>query len=145
MTPAAGQQELECAFNGSVALSSQEAWILNRTVKDNIVFDREFDEARYKKVLKICALEPDLATLPAGDATEIGERGVNLSGGQKQRIGVARCVYGEADIFLMDDPLSALDNETGRFLFKTVLQGFLATKLAFSSLTNSNTRNTPIT
>uniref|UniRef100_A0A8B9TPU0 Canalicular multispecific organic anion transporter 1 n=1 Tax=Anas platyrhynchos TaxID=8839 RepID=A0A8B9TPU0_ANAPL len=89
--------------------------------RDNILFGSELDEARYQQVIKACALLPDLELLPAGDQTEIGEKGINLSGGQKQRVSLARAVYSNADIYVLDDPLSAVDAHVGKYLFENVL------------------------
>ncbi|XP_063262505.1 ATP-binding cassette sub-family C member 2 [Prinia subflava] len=108
-------------IQGSVAYVPQQAWIQNATLKDNIIFGSELDEARYQQVLKACALLPDLELLPAGDQTEIGEKGINLSGGQKQRVSLARAVYSDADIYILDDPLSAVDAHVGKYLFEHVL------------------------
>uniref|UniRef100_A0A8B9SE88 Canalicular multispecific organic anion transporter 1 n=1 Tax=Apteryx owenii TaxID=8824 RepID=A0A8B9SE88_APTOW len=108
-------------IQGSLAYVPQQAWIQNATLKDNILFGSELDEARYQQVLKACALLPDLELLPAGDQTEIGEKGINLSGGQKQRVSLARAVYNNADIYLLDDPLSAVDAHVGKYLFDHVL------------------------
>lgn len=108
-------------IQGSLAYVPQQAWIQNATLKDNILFGSELDEARYQQVLKACALLPDLALLPAGDQTEIGEKGINLSGGQKQRVSLARAVYNNADIYILDDPLSAVDAHVGKYLFEHVL------------------------
>jgi ATP-binding cassette subfamily C (CFTR/MRP) protein 1 len=90
-----------------VAYVPQLAWIQNATVKDNIVFGNPLDDKLYDHVLDACALKQDLLTLSAGDRTEIGEKGINLSGGQKQRVSLARAVYADADLYLLDDPLSA--------------------------------------
>ncbi|NXH94045.1 MRP2 protein, partial [Pachycephala philippinensis] len=108
-------------IQGSLAYVPQQAWIQNATLKDNILFGSELDEARYQQVLKACALLPDLELLPAGDQTEIGEKGINLSGGQKQRVSLARAVYSNADIYILDDPLSAVDAHVGKYLFEHVL------------------------
>ncbi|XP_027527984.1 canalicular multispecific organic anion transporter 1 [Neopelma chrysocephalum] len=108
-------------IQGSLAYVPQQAWIQNATLKDNILFGSELDEARYQQVLKACALLPDLKLLPAGDQTEIGEKGINLSGGQKQRVSLARAVYSNADIYVLDDPLSAVDAHVGKYLFEHVL------------------------
>uniref|UniRef100_A0A1I8HPH1 Multidrug resistance-associated protein 1 n=1 Tax=Macrostomum lignano TaxID=282301 RepID=A0A1I8HPH1_9PLAT len=106
---------------GSVAYVPQEAWIQNLTVRDNILFGRDFDQARYDEAaLRACQLEKDLQLLTAGDATEIGERGINLSGGQKQRVSLARAVYQDSDIYLLDDPLAAVDSHVGKKLFHEV-------------------------
>jgi len=98
----------------------QQPWIQNKSIKENILFGIEYDEARYKETIKICELKRDLEILPAGDLTEIGEKGINLSGGQKARIGLARAVYSDREIFLMDDPISALDANVKKKIFKNV-------------------------
>jgi len=109
----------EITMRGSVAYASQSPFILNATLKDNILFGKEFDQKLYSRVLEACNLLPDLSQLgPAKDLTEIGERGVTLSGGQKARISLARCVYAQPSIALFDDVLSALDAATGKFVFE---------------------------
>ncbi|KAL7411550.1 ABC protein [Mrakia frigida] len=105
-------------FNGRVAYCPQSAWIMNATVRENILFGRPFDEARYWKVVEEACLLPDYEMLPSGDMTEIGEKGINLSGGQKQRCNIARALYFDADVILFDDPLSAVDAHVGRSLFQ---------------------------
>lgn len=115
-------------FCGSVGYSPQQAWIQNATIRENITFGRPFSAKVYHAVLKACALEKDLRLFPDGDQTEIGEKGVNLSGGQKQRINLARVAYSEADIVLMDDPLSAVDAHVGRHLFQNLMRGYLHNK-----------------
>lgn len=99
------------AAGQKIAYVSQQAWIQNSTVRENILFGRRYHPDRYNKVIGACALKPDFAMLTAGDATEIGERGINLSGGQKQRLSVARACYSNSDLYLFDDPLSAGKNE----------------------------------
>ncbi|KAK3841611.1 MAG: hypothetical protein J3R72DRAFT_475529 [Linnemannia gamsii] len=106
---------------GRVAYVPQQAWICNATLKDNILFGNEYDEAKYQQVLFACGLEPDIAMLPGGDLTEIGERGINLSGGQKQRVSLARAAYDEADIYLLDDPLSAVDAHVDHHLWENLI------------------------
>lgn len=106
------------AIYGKVAYAAQLAFIQNSTLKDNILYGKPFDDEKYQKTLEMCALLPDLQVLPAGDLTEIGERGINLSGGQKARVGLARAVYSDADIYLLDDPLSAVDAHVGKHLFE---------------------------
>ncbi|CRL02706.1 CLUMA_CG015844, isoform A [Clunio marinus] len=106
--------------DGRTAYVPQQAWIQNSTLRDNILFGRPYDKNFYDKVVEACALVPDLAMLPAGDQTEIGEKGINLSGGQKQRVALARAVYSEADIYLLDDPLSAVDSHVGKHIFDNV-------------------------
>ncbi|XP_046682849.1 multidrug resistance-associated protein 1-like isoform X3 [Homalodisca vitripennis] len=106
---------------GNIAYVPQQAWIQNASVRENISFGKSFDEIKYNKTVKNCALTPDLEILPGGDATEIGEKGINLSGGQKQRVSLARAVYSDADIYLMDDPLSAVDSHVGKHIFDNVV------------------------
>ena len=108
-------------INGSRAYVAQQAWIQNATVKDNVLFGRAYDEKAYNHVLEACCLIPDLNIMPAGDQTEIGEKGINLSGGQKQRISLARSLYADADIYFLDDPLSAVDSHVGKDLFDQVI------------------------
>ncbi|XP_073087926.1 multidrug resistance-associated protein 1-like isoform X2 [Manis javanica] len=106
---------------GSVAYVSQQAWIQNCTLQENILFGSIMQKQFYERVLEACALLPDLEQLPNGDHTEIGERGVNMSGGQKHRVNLARAVYSGADIYLLDDPLSAVDVHVGKHLFEKVI------------------------
>ncbi|XP_050762062.1 multidrug resistance-associated protein 1 isoform X2 [Gymnogyps californianus] len=115
---------------GSVAYVPQQAWVQNATLEDNIIFGREMNESRYKRVIEACALLPDIEILPMGDKTEIGEKGVNLSGGQKQRVSLARAVYCNADVYLFDDPLSAVDAHVGKHIFEKVIgpKGILKNK-----------------
>ena len=114
--------------NGKIAYIPQEAFLLNATLKDNIIFGHELDEKKYEEVVKICQLEADLAMFPGGDQTQIGERGINLSGGQKQRISIARAVYADSDIFLIDDALSALDAGVSAKMMDFVFNGVLREK-----------------
>ncbi|KAH9151851.1 hypothetical protein LEN26_003771 [Aphanomyces euteiches] len=114
---------------GRISYVSQEPWIQHASLKDNILFAGDFDEDRYDRVLAACQLKTDLAILPQGDATEIGERGINLSGGQKARVSLARAMYREnADIYLFDDPLSALDVHVAGAVFQECIQNLLADK-----------------
>lgn len=85
------------------------------------MFGKALDEKRYQQVVAACALKPDIEMLPGGDQTEIGEKGINLSGGQKQRVSLARAVYNDADVYLMDDPLSAVDSHVGKHIFEEVI------------------------
>ncbi|KJA26268.1 hypothetical protein HYPSUDRAFT_36540 [Hypholoma sublateritium FD-334 SS-4] len=105
------------SFGGRVAYCPQTAWIQNSTLRDNITFGQPFEEEKYWRVIETACLLHDLELLPDGDLTEIGEKGVNLSGGQKQRINVARALYYDADVIIMDDPLSAVDAHVGKSLF----------------------------
>ncbi|KAK7601472.1 hypothetical protein V9T40_008913 [Parthenolecanium corni] len=107
--------------NGTIAYVPQQAWIQNATFRDNITFGDQVKDSFYDNVLSACALKPDLEILPAGDMTEIGEKGINLSGGQKQRISLARAVYFGSDIYLLDDPLSAVDSHVGKHIFEHVI------------------------
>ncbi|KAF9194402.1 Canalicular multispecific organic anion transporter 2 [Haplosporangium sp. Z 11] len=111
----------EVRISGQIAYVPQQAWIMNATLKDNILFGTEYDEDKYKHVLYASGLEPDIAMLPGGDMTEIGERGINLSGGQKQRVSLARATYADADIYLLDDPLSAVDAHVDKHLWDNLL------------------------
>ncbi|KAJ0801935.1 putative ABC-type xenobiotic transporter [Helianthus annuus] len=113
---------------GSKAYVAQSPWIQSGTIEDNILFGREMDRERYEKVLEACSLKKDLEVLSFGDQTVIGERGINLSGGQKQRIQIARALYQDADIYLFDDPFSAVDAHTGSHLFKECILRFLESK-----------------
>ena len=107
-----------------LSLCTQSPWVINDTVRGNIVFGRVFNYERYYEVVKACALVDDLAMLPAGDMTEIGERGINLSGGQKARISLARAMYSpKTKILLLDDPLSAVDSHVGEHLFQEAING----------------------
>ncbi|KAH9499737.1 Multidrug resistance-associated protein 1 [Bulinus truncatus] len=114
----------------STAYVPQEAWIQNATLRDNILFGSDLQRRRYDKVIEACALKTDLEILPGGDATEIGEKGINISGGQKQRVSLARAVYSNNDIYLLDDPLSAVDSHVGKHIFQKVIghSGFLKDK-----------------
>ncbi|NXV33124.1 MRP1 protein, partial [Rissa tridactyla] len=115
---------------GSVAYVSQQAWIQNDSLQENILFGANLNRPYYELVLESCALLPDLEQLPNGDQTEIGERGVNISGGQKQRVSLARAVYSNADLYLLDDPLSAVDVHVGKHLFEKLIgpSGLLKSK-----------------
>ncbi|KAF9113681.1 hypothetical protein BGX27_001044 [Mortierella sp. AM989] len=103
-----------------IAYVAQTAWLQNTSIRNNILFGREFDQERYNAVIEGCALVTDFEILESGDATEIGEQGVTLSGGQKQRVSLARAVYSSANVLLLDDCLSAVDTHTGKHLFKTL-------------------------
>uniref|UniRef100_A0A673IE20 ATP-binding cassette, sub-family C (CFTR/MRP), member 3 n=1 Tax=Sinocyclocheilus rhinocerous TaxID=307959 RepID=A0A673IE20_9TELE len=115
------KQEGQISIRGSVAYVPQQAWIQNATLRDNILFGRPYVEQRYRCVLEACALTPDLEVLPGGDQTEIGEKGINLSGGQRQRVSLARALYSEADVYLLDDPLSAVDAHVAKHIFDKVI------------------------
>jgi ABC-type multidrug transport system fused ATPase/permease subunit len=101
---------------------------MNKTIRDNILFGSKYDEEKYNSVIKACQLTRDLKNLKAGDLTEIGEKGINLSGGQKARVSLARAVYADKNIYLMDDPISALDCNVRKQIFKHVFRGILKDK-----------------
>ncbi|KAE8214065.1 hypothetical protein CF327_g2493 [Tilletia walkeri] len=116
------------SFGGTVAYAAQHSWIQNLTFKQNVLFGQAEDEERYQRVIENCALEHDIELLPQGDQTEIGEQGVNLSGGQKARVSLARAAYYDADIVLLDDPLSSSDPLVGRHLMHKCIMGFMSGK-----------------
>ncbi|KAI1813566.1 ATP-binding cassette transporter protein [Poronia punctata] len=118
----------EVVLGASRALCPQYAWIQNTSVRTNILFGKEMNREWYKEVIDACALRPDFDMLPDGDATEIGERGITVSGGQKQRINIARAIYFDADIVLMDDPLSAVDAHVGRHIMDNAILGLMKDK-----------------
>jgi ABC-type multidrug transport system fused ATPase/permease subunit len=112
-------------FSADRAYCPQYAWIQNATIRDNILFGKPYDAQLYSKVVGACSLVPDFEALPGGDLTEIGERGITLSGGQKQRINIARAIYSDAGIVLLDDPLSAVDAHVGTHIFNEAICGLL--------------------
>jgi ATP-binding cassette subfamily C (CFTR/MRP) protein 4 len=114
--------------NGSISYASQDAWIFSATIRENILFGLPYDSERYNAVIEACALDKDIETLPYGDSTMVGERGVTLSGGQKARVNLARAIYHEADIYLLDDPLSAVDAAVSRHIFNKCIRGMLSEK-----------------
>ncbi|KAL9244577.1 hypothetical protein vseg_018344 [Gypsophila vaccaria] len=113
---------------GSIAYVSQTAWIQSGTLRENILYGKPMDEDRYKMAIKSTALDKDIKSFSHGDLTEIGQRGINMSGGQKQRIQLARAVYNDADIYLLDDPFSAVDAHTAATLFHDCVMGALKEK-----------------
>ncbi|CAD7678621.1 unnamed protein product [Nyctereutes procyonoides] len=126
-----GQMRLQqgiVAINGTVAYVSQQAWIFHGNVRENILFGEKYDHQRYQHTIQVCALQGDLNSLPYGDLTEIGERGLNLSGGQRQRISLARAVYSNHEIYLLDDPLSAVDAHVGKHVFEECIKKTLRGK-----------------
>ncbi|KAI8894564.1 P-loop containing nucleoside triphosphate hydrolase protein [Globomyces pollinis-pini] len=119
------------SLNGTTAYVSQKHWIMNTSIRKNILFGRDYDENRYKSIIEACALVRDFEVFTDGDKTMIGERGVNLSGGQKARISCARALYADADIVLLDDPLSAVDAHVDRQMFHSwfnITDGILKNK-----------------
>ncbi|EEA21837.1 ATP-binding cassette transporter yor1 [Talaromyces marneffei ATCC 18224] len=115
-------------LGASRAYCPQYAWIQNATVRENISFAKKYDESWYNTVVDACALRPDFDVFPNGDSTEIGERGITVSGGQKQRLNIARAIYFNSDIILMDDPLSAVDAHVGRHIMDQAICGLLKDK-----------------
>ncbi|KAK9911290.1 hypothetical protein M0R45_035210 [Rubus argutus] len=115
-------------ISGTKAYVPQSPWILTGNIRENILFGNAYDRAKYDRTIKACALEKDFELFSCGDLTEIGERGINMSGGQKQRIQIARAVYQDADIYLLDDPFSAVDAHTGTQLFEDCMMGILREK-----------------
>lgn len=124
--------DIDCGaltVNGVVSYSSQEPWLFDSTVRQNILFTEEFDEKRYLEVIRVCSLERDFQSLPVHDMTIVGESGICLSGGQKARINLARAVYRRADIYLLDDPLSAVDSAVAKSIFNNCIKDFLKDKI----------------
>ena len=115
-------------INDKIGYVSQNNWIQNQTVKNNILFFTEYEKEKYEKIKELTELEYDIKSLEAGDNTEIGEKGINLSGGQKARISLARCLYEDPDIFLFDDILSALDADIGKKIMKNCILDYLKNK-----------------
>ncbi|XP_039444244.1 probable multidrug resistance-associated protein lethal(2)03659 [Culex pipiens pallens] len=113
----------------AVSYAPQEPWLFEGSVKNNIVFVEDFNDKRYKEVVKVCALERDFQLLPLGDETIVGERGISLSGGQRARISLARAIYRKADVYLLDDPLSAVDTHVGKHLFEQCIRDYLKDKV----------------
>ena len=118
----------EFNIDGTISYASQTPFIINATLKENILFYSEYDEERYNQVIKYCQLEKDIESFPAGDQTEIGTNGANLSGGQKSRINLARCAYKEADIYLFDDPISSVDAIVYNKILNQLIKNFLNNK-----------------
>ena len=126
-----GQMEIlggSVAVTGSIAYCAQQAWLMNATIRENILFGSVYDKQKYQDVITSCQLLPDFEIFQSGDLTEVGERGINLSGGQKQRISLARALYSNKDIYLFDDPLSALDAHVSKSIFMEVILERLRSK-----------------
>lgn len=117
------------SMKGKVSYSSEEAWLVNDSVRNNILFGEPYEAERYAKVVQVCALQPDLARMPAADRTLVGENGASLSGGQKTRIVLARAIYRAADIYLLDSPLSAVDPSVGKHIFHQCIMHYLKSKI----------------
>jgi ATP-binding cassette subfamily C (CFTR/MRP) protein 1 len=132
---------LQVKVCGSTAYVAQTAWIQSGTIEENIRFGQPMHRERYREAIRVCCLEKDLAMMEFGDQTEIGERGINLSGGQQQRIQLARAVYQDCDVYLLDDVFSAVDAHTGSEIFKVLRHAscgwFCNDKWYFSGRLNS--------
>nr|XP_012224795.1 PREDICTED: probable multidrug resistance-associated protein lethal(2)03659 [Linepithema humile]XP_012224797.1 PREDICTED: probable multidrug resistance-associated protein lethal(2)03659 [Linepithema humile]XP_012224798.1 PREDICTED: probable multidrug resistance-associated protein lethal(2)03659 [Linepithema humile]XP_012224799.1 PREDICTED: probable multidrug resistance-associated protein lethal(2)03659 [Linepithema humile]XP_012224800.1 PREDICTED: probable multidrug resistance-associated prot len=113
---------------GRINYISQQPWIFASSVKQNILFGQKVDKSRYAKVIRVCQMESDICSFPHGDSTAVGERGINLSGGQRARINLARAIYKDADIYLLDDPLSAVDSHVSKRLIDDCICGYLKDK-----------------
>ncbi|KAG5895082.1 hypothetical protein JTB14_021044 [Gonioctena quinquepunctata] len=124
LTPITGMVHI----GGTVSYSSQEAWLFTSSVRQNILFGQEYQDHKYKRVVNACSLQVDFNQFPKGDMNSVGERGLILSGGQKARLNLARAIYRDADIYLLDDPLSAVDIEVGRQIFENCLLTYLKGK-----------------
>ena len=121
-------EENRFIINGTFSLASQIPWIMNETIRKNIIFHKIYDKKKYDKILELCQLEKDIDSFPGGDLTEIGANGANISGGQKARISLARCVYADADIYLFDDPISSVDSFVSMEIFTKMFYHYLRGK-----------------
>lgn len=127
--------ELECIQgkiglrSKNIAYVSQNPWLLAGTIRNNILFGKSYKEDWFKEVVKACSLDSDLEHFPDKENTIIGERGLELSGGQRARIALARAVYADAEIYLLDDPLAAVDPKVGKHLFRYCISGVLKKKV----------------
>ncbi|KAG5895083.1 hypothetical protein JTB14_021045 [Gonioctena quinquepunctata] len=120
--------KVEASYSGDISYSSQEAWLFTSSVRQNILFGQEYQDHKYKSVVNACSLQVDFNQFPNGDMSSVGERGLILSGGQKARLNLARAIYRDADIYLLDDPLSAVDTVVGRQIFENCLLTYLKGK-----------------
>lgn len=125
LTVVSGHMEI----NGRISYASQEPWLFSGSVRQNILFGEPFNKYRYDEIVRVCALQSDFDLFPYGDQTLVGERGKILSGGQKARINLARCIYKRAEIYLLDDPLSAVDTKVGKHLYKECIEKYLRNKI----------------
>ena len=116
-------------YQGSVIYLPQTAWVFSGTIKENILFGQPLEESKYERIIDVCALKEDFKRLPDGDQTVVGERGEVLSGGQQARVSLARAVYADGDIYLLDDPLSAVDFKVGQHIFNKCIKDLLGDKV----------------
>ena len=116
------------SFGGTFVYVPQKAWIFSGTIRENILFGQPYDEIRYARTTEVCALVEDIGRFPNGDQTFVGERGATLSGGQRARISLARAIYLDVDLYLLDDPLSAVDLKVGQHIMKNCIKGLLGNK-----------------
>ena len=116
-------------YQGSVIYLPQTAWVFSGTIKENILFGQPFEESKYERIIDVCALKEDFQRLPDGDQTVVGERGEVLSGGQQARVSLARAVYADGDLYLLDDPLSAVDVKVGQHIFNKCIKDLLGDKI----------------
>lgn len=116
-------------FSGSISYSAQQAWLFNDTIRNNILFGMKFESVRYRNVVQMCALNRDIELMPLGDETVVGERGDQLSGGQRARVSLARAIYRDADMYLLDDPLSSLDASVSKHIFNHCILSHLKSKI----------------
>lgn len=123
-----GHSEIPIEIDGTLAYAPQTPWLTNDTIRGNILLGNHFDERRYRDTVHYCELQSDFEILPSGEMTELGQKGANLSGGQKARVGLARAVYSNRDIILMDDVLSALDSHVGKSIFEKCILEYLSRK-----------------
>ena len=119
----------EVLHKGKIVYVPQTAWVFTGTLRENILFNQPFDEEKYQRTIEACDLTKDISRLPNGDNTVLGERGCSLSGGQRARVNLARAVYFDADIYLLDDPLSAVDAKVGKHIFEKCISGVLSNKI----------------
>lgn len=116
---------------GRINYVSQQPWIFSSTVKQNVLFGQSMEQSRYNEVIRVCQMKSDISSFLHGDSTIVGERGINLSGGQRARINLARAIYKDADIYLLDDPLSAVDPHVSRRLVDECICGYLKARKKF--------------